>query len=105
MTLNFSQIVEGWRNKLIPPAHLKELIEATAKQRTDVCEQCEHHSSKHKSVRPDAHCTNCGCTLSAKTRCLSCACPLKKWTEIMTGEQEEQFKTMTNGTEQQESNS
>lgn len=104
MTLNFSQIVEGWRNKLIPPAHLKELIEATAQQRISICRNCEHNSTKHKTMRPDEHCVECGCTLSAKTRCLSCACPLKKWTEIMTEKQEEQFKKMTNG-EQQKSDS
>lgn len=52
-------------------------------------------------MRPDEHCVECGCTLSAKTRCLSCSCPLKKWTEIMTENQEQQFKTMTNGEQQQ----
>ena len=92
MTLNFSQIVEGWRNKLIPPAHLKGLIEATATQRMNVCKDCEHNSKKHKTMRPDEHCVECGCTLSAKTRCLSCYCPLKKWEAVMTEKQEEQFK-------------
>lgn len=95
--LNFSQIVEGWRNKLIPPAHLKELIDATSEQRINICLSCEHHSKNHKTLRPDDHCTNCGCTLSAKTKCLSCSCPLKKWEAILSDEQEEQFKKMIDG--------
>jgi hypothetical protein len=41
-------------------------------------------------VRPDEHCTNCGCTLAAKTRCLSCECPLKKWMAVVKTHEEEQ---------------
>jgi len=50
-------------------------------------------------VRPDAHCTNCGCTLSAKTKCLSCSCPLNKWEAVLTDDEEEQFKTQMYGKE------
>ncbi len=50
-------------------------------------------------MRPDAHCTKCGCTLSAKTKCLSCACPLNKWAAIVSQEDEEQMKkTIKDGT-------
>lgn len=107
---NFSQIIEGWRNKLIPPDHLKNVIELTSKQRTTICLKCEHHSENrkkkdpsYKTIRPDHHCTNCGCTLSAKTRCLSCRCPLDKWIETATPEQEEQIKQAINGREQKPS--
>jgi hypothetical protein len=27
----------------------------------------------------DVHCVSCGCTLSAKTRCVSCDCPQGLW--------------------------
>ena len=37
------------------------------------------NKKNYKTMRPDAHCANCGCTLSAKTKCLTCECPLKKW--------------------------
>jgi hypothetical protein len=90
--INFSQIYEGWRNKIVPPSELKDLIEETAQQRLAICAQCPHHSKNHKSVRPDAHCVNCGCTLSAKTRCLSCACPLSKWLPVISGEMEEEIR-------------
>lgn len=94
--INFSQVYEGWRNKLVPPSELKGLIEKTAEERLNICAQCPHHSKNYKSVRPDDHCTYCGCTLAAKTRCLSCKCPLEKWIETLTPEQEEQIKTSIN---------
>jgi hypothetical protein len=101
--INFSQVYEGWRNKLVPPGDKKNFIELASKYRTDACLKCEHHSENKKkadltyrTIRPDHHCTHCGCTLSAKTRCLSCKCPLDKWMEILTHEQEEEFKTSIN---------
>ena len=89
-----SQIYEGWRNNLLPPKELKKKILETSDRRLAICKQCEYHSSNrkgYKTIRVDAHCTNCGCTLSAKTKCLSCACPLEKWLAEVTKEQEEQM--------------
>jgi len=94
--INFSQIYEGWRNNIVPPAHLKDLIKTTGEERINICLNCPHHSRWHKTARPDNHCTNCGCTLAAKTKCLSCSCPLDKWKAILTDEEEEQFKKMIN---------
>jgi hypothetical protein len=94
--INFSQVLEGWRNKLIPPSELKDFIEKTSSERINICLNCPHHSKNHKTIRPDDHCTNCGCTLSAKTRCLSCSCPLNKWVGVVTQEQEEELKTSIN---------
>jgi len=50
-------------------------------------------------MRPDNHCTDCGCTLAAKTKCLSCECPKGKWKAIVDDDQEEQIKNMINGKE------
>jgi hypothetical protein len=61
---------------------MKAFIEHVSSSRIDICNECEEHSSNkkdYKSFRLDAHCTNCGCTLSAKTKCLTCECPLQKW--------------------------
>lgn len=78
-----SEIMEGWGNKVIPPSELKDVIEQASAERMEICNNCEHHSKNHKdTMRLDAHCRKCGCTLSAKTRCLSCSCPIKKWTSI-----------------------
>jgi hypothetical protein len=82
---------------LIPPAHLKEQIEAVGEERMKICNGCSYNSENRKktgkftSSRPDVHCTSCGCTLSAKTVCLSCSCPLEKWGAVISGEEEEQI--------------
>lgn len=76
------QIAEGWRNNLIPPEEIKDVIKKVSEQRLFICSTCEYHSRFHNVLyRPDDHCTHCGCTLSAKTACLSCKCPLEepKW--------------------------
>ena len=84
---------------MIPPASLKGVIEETSEERINICLTCPHHSKWHKTLRPDDHCTNCGCTLAAKTKCLSCACPLNKWMAVLTEEDEETLKTQINGKE------
>jgi len=76
------EIVEGWKNNLTPEALLDKQIINVSKERIGICNECEHISTKHKSKRPDVHCVECGCTLSAKTKCLSCACPLNKWLAV-----------------------
>ena len=80
--MSLGQIYEGWKNHLLPEEKKKAFIEHVSQEILAVCEACEEHSSNkkdYKSLRMDAHCTNCGCTLSAKTKCLTCECPLKKW--------------------------
>ena len=89
--INWSQILEGWRNKLIPQEHLKELINSVSTERMEICNACKFNSINRpkKYIRPDVFCTICSCTLSAKTKCLSCSCPVDKWSEVLTEEEEE----------------
>jgi hypothetical protein len=71
---------------------LKEKINDIGDERISICNDCVHHSDNkpnHKSNRPDKHCTLCGCTLSAKTKCLSCSCPIDKWSQVITKKEEE----------------
>lgn len=77
-----TQMVEGWTNNLTPTQLLDKQVIDVSLTRMSICESCDKHSKHHKSIRPDAHCTSCGCTLSAKTKCLSCECPLKKWLSV-----------------------
>lgn len=86
--MSLEQIYEGWKNHLLPEKNEKELIEDVSKSRLAICEECEFISTKHTSIRLDVHCTNCGCTLSAKTKCLTCECPLKKWQAVTPNENE-----------------
>ena len=80
--MSLGKIYEGWKNHLLPEERKKAFIEHTSQERLGICNACEEHSANkkdYKTLRLDAHCTNCGCTLSAKTKCLTCDCPLKKW--------------------------
>jgi hypothetical protein len=96
--INFSQIYEGWRNKLVPPADMKDMIQQVSKERLSICSKCPFHSKNHFTpLRPDAHCTDCGCNLEAKSACLSCGCPQDKWMAVVDDKQEEQLKKDING--------
>ena len=91
--MNWSEVYEGWLNKLFPPEHLKALIKETSDERMAICNVCNYHSRFHKNIRPDDHCIQCGCTLSAKTACLSCNCPFNKWNCVLSKEQEDELKS------------
>jgi len=76
----------------LPKEELKNQIEQIANQRIEICNGCLFHSDNregYKSLRQDKHCTDCGCTLSAKTKCLSCACPKDKWGAVVTKTEED----------------
>lgn len=89
LKINVGQIYEGWKNKLLPDADMVEQIDLVSSERMAICEACPNHSKNHKVVRPDAHCVSCGCTLSAKTKCLSCECPIHKWLAVLNDEQQD----------------
>lgn len=91
MKLNFKEIFEGWRNHLIPPEHLRKQIAEVSKERLKICRTCPFHSSKHNTIRLDEHCTDCGCPLQAKTKCLSCGCDQYYWDAVLTEEEEEEI--------------
>lgn len=68
---------------------MKELIELTYQKRNEICSTCEFNSENRKkqdptfkTIRFDVHCTDCGCTLSAKLRSLSSDCPKEKWLSL-----------------------
>ena len=81
---------------------MKEMIETVFEQRMEICRGCPLFSENKKKEgwktnRPDEHCTDCGCTSSAKNRCLSCQCPQEKWMPVTTQEEYEQIKKETDG--------
>lgn len=97
--VEWKQIWEGWRNNLIPPENLKDLIHKESDIRLSICRKCDENSENKKkkgwtTLRMDEHCTNCGCTLSAKTKCLSCECPLKYWLSVSTLEEEQTINVL-----------
>jgi hypothetical protein len=89
--MNFKQVYEGWRNHLVPPKHLKKAIKIVSMERMSLCSACEFNSKNRKEhfLRIDEHCTDCGCTLSAKTKCLSCCCTMGYWNAVLSQEEED----------------
>ncbi len=79
--MNVLQIMEGWRNHLVPPKELETIIDSAKKERMSICDGCSFNSKNRNNIGPET-CTACGCILSAKTACLSCKCPKDKWNEI-----------------------
>lgn len=77
--MKLQEIYDGWKNALIPEDRLKPHIARVAASRMHICNTCEWDSHKHETLRPDRHCTQCGCPLKAKTRSLTTACPVGKW--------------------------
>jgi hypothetical protein len=103
--MKLSQIYEGWRNKLLPPAALRELIQTTSLERILICNECPLHSRHHNTpIRPDDHCTDCGCNLDAKTKCLSCDCPKGKWMGLVSLKEEQKMLKGYGKEEQQNNN-
>ena len=85
---------------------MKEAIAKVSKERLEICSTCSFQSEMQKKVhgyktmRPDVHCTHCGCTLSAKTACLSCNCPINLWGPVASSEQHEHLQKELNEPEQ-----
>jgi hypothetical protein len=96
MKIDLKGILEGTYNKIVAT----EWVEEAAQQRIAICVDCEWFSrnrAEKNPARPDDHCTDCGCNLALKTRCMSCECPLKKWEAIMNKDDWETLKLKLNG--------
>lgn len=106
MKIDFKGLLEGIKNTYFPTKELKEQILSTSLQRLEVCKSCPFYSlnspDKVIGLRLDVHCTNCGCNLEFKSKCLSCSCPQGKWDAHLTEAQEKELLSKLN--ESQESN-
>lgn len=94
--MSLSQIIEGWRNHLIPPKDLKQLIEDVSNERLNHCLNCPFNSTLGE-ITNTSYCKACGCNLKAKSKCLSCECGIqhadktkeKLWLALTTQEEKE----------------
>lgn len=82
--MSVKQIIEGWKNHLLPEEKKIAFLNELSAERMNICNACPECSinKEHNKLRPDVHCTNCGCTLAAKTKCTTCKCPLDKWDAV-----------------------
>lgn len=97
MKIDWKGLAEGLKNKFLPKEELREIIESTHIERITICRECPKNSLFNPNLRGDEHCTECGCNLALKTRCLSCKCPLDKWLALITEEDNEIIKMELNG--------
>jgi hypothetical protein len=88
------QIIEGVKNSIFKSADVEEI----AQQRMQICEACQLYTIDDKGcmVTGSTPCCDqrqggCGCSLGFKTRSLSSACPLGKWSAELTQEEEDQL--------------
>jgi hypothetical protein len=89
MKIDFKGLLQGAFNSIF----VKEEIEKIAGQRLAICRGCPFNSinaqkTGYETSRFDEHCTDCGCNLHMKTRCLSCKCPKDKWGIEMSEDEE-----------------
>lgn len=97
MKLELNKIFEGFRNAIVPPEKLKELINTVSEERLNICRDCKWNSTKGK-VNLVSQCRACGCFLIPKTKCLSCDCGLASqdlpplWTAVASDEVDEEIK-------------
>lgn len=92
---NLNEITAGVLNTLFK----KESIEVIAKNRINICNNCElidNEGSKCFAPGTQPCCGDCGCSLKFKTRSLSSSCPKGKWDAWLTEEQEEQLNNENN---------
>lgn len=90
MKIDWKGLAQGIYNSVAGKKWIKDL----AAYRMDVyCAPCEFNSrnakqiSGYSSIRPDDHCTRCGCNLEWKTHQLSSSCPAGKWKAEVTAEE------------------
>ena len=97
--MSLKQIYEGWKNHINPSEYMKEIIQQASDERLEICRACPFNSKNaenYHTIRLDEHCTDCGCPLITKTKCLTCECPQHKWDAVLTEEQEKIINDETN---------
>lgn len=119
--MNWSKILEGVRNHVLPPAKIKELIESTSKERLAICQACPFNSNnarnkEDKTITMQSSCVLCGCFLILKSKSLSSNCGIEKWNEnnpdspkelkwkaVMTEEEDQELTEKIKDSNEQES--
>lgn len=89
MKIDFKGLMEGVKNSVF----INQEVEKVAAERIAICRACPLNSKNVKNIgRLDEYCTDCGCNLHFKTRCLSCSCPKDKWVAILSDKEDEELQ-------------
>lgn len=87
---NRKEIYEGLKNSVIRD----NFVEDVAAKRMIICKECpeiDSTGSKCEVSGTQPCCSECGCSLTFKTRALSTECPLGEWKALMTEKQEDKL--------------
>lgn len=71
---------------------IKELAEHRYNTFCKDCTDNSKNKENYETVRPDEHCTLCGCNLNWKTHNLSSGCPKHLWKAEVTKKEFEKIK-------------
>ena len=87
------QILEGIANSIFT----RQDVEIIAEHRMEICDDCDKIDRKGDACMVPGTkpcCSECGCSLSFKTRSLSSSCPLGKWNAEVTEEEAKQISDL-----------
>lgn len=103
--MKIKQIIEAFKNidkisqGAINTFFKKQEVEIIAKSRIHICNQCSYLDLKGKDcLAPGTQpcCSECGCSLTFKTRSLSSECPKGKWKAWITEGEEQNLDNYDN---------
>ena len=97
---NRSEIMAGIKNSVIH----KDYIEVMAADRDKICSSCEHKGNKCTIPGTGPCCNICGCSLKLMQRSPSSECDIKKWTAVLSQQQEDQLNNQFNPQSKTEDN-
>ncbi|SEW21367.1 hypothetical protein SAMN05428988_3203 [Chitinophaga sp. YR573] len=105
MKVDWKGLTQGIYNAVLGKQWIKDLA---AYRMNTYCSPCEFNSknaialSGYTTIRPDHHCTRCGCNLEWKTHQLSSSCPVSKWQAEVSQEQANEItKQLSNGAKEE----
>lgn len=96
MKVDWKGLAQGMYNSVAGKKWIKDLA---AHRMNTFCSPCEFNSknakelSDYQTIRPDDHCTRCGCNLEWKTHQLSSSCPAGLWNAAVTRQEAEAITT------------
>ncbi len=95
--INIGHILEGIARATLTKT---EAVSRVAAARKETCDRCPQNSEArklggHTTLRPDYHCTACGCNIRFKTHSMRAACPAEHWPAVdaitQTPDEEESY--------------
>jgi len=109
--LNIKEILNGYRNHLFPPSDLKEKIQEVVNHRKSICNNCKLNTNNicNPSIYDEAiqdfdyqgelrkkgiKYSGCGCPLTIKQKSFHSKCPLGKWLDELTPEENKEIENI-----------